>query len=416
MGTGTRAIVVGAGAPGLCAARELRAAGFHVTVVDGAVPGSGCSWGNAGLVTPSHFVPLAEASLLWKGLKWMLDPSSPFYLRPRLDFGLLAWLGRFAWAARRSNREAHTLVLRDLLIESRRRFDGLADLGFGFEARGLLMLHRSPEGKAGNDHEAELGQRLGLQPRRVAGAELEALEPGGLIRAGEAVLWPDDAHLDPARFTAALAEDAMAKGVAFFHASVSGFAAEGATVKAVRTGEGDLAGDVFVLAAGSASPMLAKTLGLKLPMQPGKGYSFDVAPSRLPRLPSILAEARVAVTPMGDRLRLAGTMELSGMDLSIARRRVEAIHRAPQDYLDLEVPPIPEPLQAGRPWAGLRPCSPDGLPYLGPFRRYPNLHAATGHAMLGIGLAPITGVLVAEAAAGMKPTLPLEPFRPDRFA
>jgi D-amino-acid dehydrogenase len=145
-------------------------------------------------------------------------------------------------------------------------------------------------------------------------------------------------------------------------------------------------------------------------MQPGKGYSIDVAPSRLPRLPSILAEARVAVTPMGDRLRLAGTMELSGPDLSISHRRVEAIHRAPKDYLALDLPPIPE-----QPWAGLRPCSPDGLPYLGPFARFPNLHAATGHAMLGIGLAPITGVLVAEAAAGSRPSLPLGPFRPDRF-
>ncbi len=408
--SGTQAIVVGAGAPGLCCARELRARGFDVTVLDGAAPGSGCSWGNAGLVTPSHVVPLAEASLLWKGLTWMLDPSSPFYLRPRLDFGLLAWLGRFAWAARRSNCEAHTLVLRDLLLESRRRFDGLADLDFGFEARGLLMLHATPAGRDGNVHEAELGQRLGLSPRVVAGAELEALEPGGLVRAGEAVLWPDDAHLDPARFTAALAREAEAEGVGFVTAAASGFVAEGARVKAVRTSEGDVPADVFVLAAGSASPGLARTLGLRLPMQPGKGYSFDLAPSRMPKLPSILAEARVAVTPMGDRLRLAGTMELSGMDLSIRRRRVEAIHRAPKAYLDLDLPPIPD-----APWAGLRPCSPDGLPYLGPFKRFPNLHAATGHAMLGIGLAPITGVLVAEAASGTAPSLPLEAFRPDRF-
>lgn len=411
MGTGTRAIVVGAGAPGLCCARELRAKGFDVTVVDAAAPGSGCSWGNAGLVTPSHFVPLAAPGLVWQGLKWMFDSASPFYIRPRLDFGLLAWLGRFAWAARRSNCEAHTPLLRDLLTESRNRFDGLAVLDFGFEARGLLMLHATPEGRAGNVHEAEHGAKLGLHPKLVSGAELEALEPDALIKAGEAVLWPDDAHLDPARFTAALAREAKAEGVAFVQASVSSFAAEGAAVKAVRTSQGDLAGDVFVLAAGSASPMVAKSLGLSLPMQPGKGYSFDAVPSRMPRLPSILTEARVAVTPMGDRLRLAGTMELSGMDLSIRRRRVEAIHRAPKAYLDLDLPPIPD-----APWAGLRPCSPDGLPYLGPFARYPNLHAATGHAMLGIGLAPITGELVAEAASGAPPSLPLEPFRPDRFA
>jgi D-amino-acid dehydrogenase len=293
-------------------------------------------------------------------------------------------------------------------------FDDLATgpsaLDFGFQGLGLLMLHATREGRDGCHHEAELAQRLGLQPRVVAGAELEALEPGVLIKAGEAVFYPDDAHLDPARFTAALAEEAEASGVAFIRASASGFRVEGGRVQALRVAGGDIDGDVFVLAAGSASPALLKPLGLKLPLQPGKGYSFDVAPSRLPRLPSILTEARVAVTPLGSKLRLAGTMELSGMDLSIQPKRVAAIHKAPKAFLDLELPPLPD-----APWAGLRPCSPDGLPYIGAFASIPNLIAATGHAMLGIGLAPVTGKLVAEVAGGTAPALPLGPFSPDRF-
>jgi D-amino-acid dehydrogenase len=414
LANGTRAIVLGAGAVGLCCARELRRAGFQVTVVDSGAPGAGCSLGNAGLVTPSHVVPLAAPGLVWQGMKWMFDSASPFYIRPRLDFGLLAWLGRFAWASRKSNCDAATPVLRDLLAESRRLFDDLATgpsaLDFGFQGLGLLMLHATKEGRDGCHHEAELAQRLGLQPRVVAGAELEALEPGVLIKAGEAVFYPDDAHLDPARFTAALAEEAEASGVAFIRASASGFRVEGGRVKALRTAGGDIDGDVFVLAAGSASPALLKPLGLKLPLQPGKGYSFDVAPSRLPRLPSILTEARVAVTPLGSKLRLAGTMELSGMDLSIQPKRVAAIHKAPKAFLDLELPPLPD-----APWAGLRPCSPDGLPYIGAFGSVPNLIAATGHAMLGIGLAPVTGKLVAEVAGGTAPALPLGPFSPDRF-
>ncbi len=407
---GSRAIVLGAGAVGLCCARELRHAGFDVTVVDGGAPGAGCSFGNAGLVTPSHFVPLAAPGLVWQGLKWMFDSASPFYIRPRLDFGLLAWLGRFAWASRRSTCEAATPLLRDLLAESRRMFDGLAPLDFGFTGLGLLMLHATKEGRDACHHEAELAQSLGLAPRVVAGAELEALEPGGLVKAGEAVFYPDDAHLDPARFSAALAADGAAAGVTFLRSAASGFRVEQGRVKAVRIAKGDLEGDVFVLAAGSASASLVKPLGLRLPLQPGKGYSFDVAPSRLPRLPSILTETRVAVTPMGQNLRLAGTMELSGMDLSIQPRRVEAIHQAPNAFLDLELPPVPE-----SPWAGLRPCSPDGLPYIGAFGAIPNLIAATGHAMLGIGLAPVTGKLVADVASGTAPALPLAAFRPDRF-
>jgi D-amino-acid dehydrogenase len=404
------AVVVGAGVVGLCCARELRRKGFAVTLVDREAPGSGCSKRNAGLIVPSHFVPLAAPGLLWQGIKWMLDPASPFYLAPRLDFGLLAWLGRFASASRASRCHAAMPHLRDLLAESRRRFADLAHLDFGLETRGLLMLHRTPEGREACHHEAELAVRMGLEARVVKGAELEALEPGGVIRAGEAVFYPDDAHLDPARLCAALAAEFTALGGRTVAAEAEGFELARGRAAALRTSQGAVEGDVFVLALGAWSADFARGLRLHLPMQAGKGYSFDLTPSRMPRLPSILTEARVAVTPLGDQLRLAGTLELSGMDLSIQPRRLAAIHRAPERYLDLDLPPLPP-----APWAGLRPCSPDGLPYIGAFPHLPNLIAATGHAMLGVTLAPITGELVAEIAAGEAPTLPLHPFRPERF-
>jgi D-amino-acid dehydrogenase len=357
---------------------------------------------------PSHFVPLAAPGLLWQGIKWMLDPASPFYLSPRPDFGLLAWLGRFASASRASRCRAAMPPLRDLLAESRRLFDGLAHLDFGLETRGLLMLHRTPRGREACHHEAELATRMGLEARAVSGAELEALEPGGLIKAGEAVFYPDDAHLDPARLCAALAAEFTALGGHIVASEADGFNFDGGRATALRTAQGPVEGDVFVLALGTWSSEFAPAL--RLPMQAGKGYSFDLAPSRMPRLPSILTEARVAVTPLGDQLRLAGTMELAGLDLAIQPRRVAAIHRAPAGYLNLDLPPLP-----ATPWAGLRPCSPDGLPYIGAFPHLPNLIAATGHAMLGITLAPITGRLVAEVAAGETPSLPLHPFRPERF-
>ena len=404
-------IVLGSGAIGLCCAHYLHGEGLEVTIVDRDAPGLGCSWGNAGMLTPSHFVPLAAPGMVAQGLKWMFDGASPFYIRPRLDLELARWLWHFNHAATATRVERAMPLLRDMSHKSLGLFRELAPLGFGLIEHGLVMYFNSEKGRQGCLHEAELANRIGVEARVLDVPQLRELEPEARVKALGGVFYPGDAQLDPSLFSAAMAADLAQKGVKFLRKEGRGFHIESGRLRALRTDEGDLAADTFVLAAGCWSALLAKDVGLSLPMQAGKGYSFDyVKPPLGLRFPSILAEARVAITPMGGRLRIAGTMELAGVDLSINRVRVEAIRRAVPRYFEVEMPAVPEPI-----WSGLRPCSPDGLPFIGPFPKVPNLIAATGHAMLGITLAPITGRLVADLVTGRRPSLNMDLISPDRF-
>jgi D-amino-acid dehydrogenase len=196
--------------------------------------------------------------------------------------------------------------------------------------------------------------------------------------------------------------------------TVSGFKVQGNRIVEAETTNGNLRADEFVLAGGSWSPHIVRSLGIKLPMQAGKGYSITYAQkANKPLIPFILTEARVAVTSMGDSIRFAGTMEIAGLGLSITQRRVDAILDSLKNYFGGF-----DNLNAsdGDVWAGLRPVSPDGLPYIGRFKSHSNLIAATGHAMIGISLATVTGKLVSEIARGAKPSIDLSLLKPDRFS
>ena len=180
-----------------------------------------------------------------------------------------------------------------------------------------------------------------------------------------------------------------------------------------RTARGEIEGDEFVLAAGAWTPLLLRPLGVRLPLQPGKGYSLTLAtPRERPVRSLILAEARVAITPMGQALRVGGTMELTGYDLGISPPRIRGILRSLSRYLPAFTP---EDFAGVPPWAGLRPCSPDGLPYVGRLKPFANLSVAAGHAMMGLSLAPVTGELVAQLITGERPSVELGALRPDRF-
>ena len=404
-------IVLGSGAIGLCCAHYLHGEGLEVTIVDRDAPGMGCSWGNAGMLTPSHFVPLAAPGMVAQGLKWMFDGASPFYIRPRLDLDLMRWLWHFNRAATPARMERAMPLLRDMSQTSLGLFHELAPMDFGLMEQGLVMYFNSEKGRRGCLHEIELAHRIGVEARLLDVPQLRELEPEARVKALGGVFFPGDAQLDPGLFSAAMTANLAQKGVTFLRKEGRGFRLESGRLRALRTDEGDLAADTFILAAGCWSALLAKEAGLPLPLQAGKGYSFDYAEPPLGlRLPSILTEARVAMTPMGGRLRIAGTMELAGVDLRINPVRVEAIRRAVPRYFEVEMPAAPDPV-----WSGLRPCSPDGLPFIGPFTKVPNLIAATGHAMLGITLAPITGRLVADLVTGRKPSLEMDLLSPDRF-
>lgn len=413
-----RVVIVGGGVVGLCCALQLLERGRRVTLVERGGPDHDCcSLGNAGFVSPSHIVPLSAPGIVGQALRWMGDPESPFYVRPRLDPSLLAWGIRFWLASRPARARRAEPVLRDLTIRSRELYVSLAERtgdAFSLTREGLLILFRTADAL---DHEAAVAARarsLGMPASVLDPPGVAALEPALTLDVIGGVHYPLDAHMLPERFHATITRLATERGGEFvWNADLLGFRVEGSRIRAARTARGDVEGDEFVVAAGSWTPLLLRPLGIRLPLQPGKGYSLTLAtPRERPRRSLILGEGRVAVTPMGGALRVGGTMELTGYDLRISPPRIRGI----LDSLARYLPAFhPEDFRHVRPWAGLRPCSPDGLPYVGRFPRYGNLTVAAGHAMMGLTLAPVTGELVAQILTGETPSVDPAPLRPDRF-
>lgn len=415
-GARNQVVIVGGGVIGLSSAYYALRAGLDVTVLEReAEKGDSCSMGNAGMVVPSHFVPLAAPGMIAKGLRWMLDPESPFYVKPRLSLDLARW----GWLFYRKSTAAHVAasreLLRDLNLESRRLFAEIAKEGdFGWSPKGLLMLCDSDKGLDGEAAVAAEAEEIGVEAKVLDSAGAAALDPGVTMKLAGAVHYTQDCHLDPARFMARLRERVTELGGTIeYGAPVDSLLSSGQRITAVKSGSRVFEGGRFVIAGGSWTAELLRQVGLKLPLQSGKGYSLTLTkPPELPQLCSIFAEAKVAITPMGDSLRFAGTMEVGGNDLSINRNRVHGIIKSVSRYF----PRFAESdFEGVNPWAGLRPVSPDGLPYLGPVEGLENLHAATGHAMMGLSLGPVTGRLMADLLTGSQPFRPIESLAVGRF-
>ncbi|MBL9130144.1 MAG: FAD-dependent oxidoreductase [Verrucomicrobiaceae bacterium] len=407
--------ILGAGVIGLSTALYCARRGMQVTIIDQKPrQRDGCSFGNAGMIVPSHFIPLAAPGMVALGLKWMLNPESPFYIKPRLDVDLMSWGLHFWKAATKARVEAAAPVLRDLSLLSRECFETLG-LDFGLVKRGLLMLCKKQHTLDEEAHMAEKANALGIPADVLDAKATAALDPAVTMDICGSVFFPKDCHLAPGSFISAVEAELVRLGVRFlWETEVSGFEVEGAALKAVKTSKGQVEGQEMVLCGGVWSAQLAKELDLKLPMQAGKGYSLTLAnPKQLPELCSICTEARLAVTPMEGALRVGGTMEMAGIDESITQRRVRGITRAfPQYFPVFEEKDFAEV----KPWSGLRPVSPDGMPYIGRTKRWKNLTVATGHAMMGLSLAPATGKIIAEVLCGEKSPVALDLMSPDRFA
>lgn len=407
--------ILGAGVIGLSTALYCARRGMRVTIIDQKPrQRDGCSFGNAGMIVPSHFIPLAAPGMVALGLKWMWNPESPFYIKPRLDADLMSWGLHFWKAATKARVEAAAPVLRDLSLLSRECFETLG-LDFGLVKRGLLMLCKKQQTLDEEAHMAEKANALGI-PAEVLDAKATAsLDPAVTMDICGSVFFPKDCHLAPGSFISAVEAELVRLGVTFlWETEVSGFKTESGALRALKTSRGEIESDEVVLSGGVWSAQLAKELDLKLPMQAGKGYSLTLAnPKQLPELCSICTEERLAVTPMEGALRVGGTMEMAGIDESITQRRVRGITRAfPQYFPAFEETDFAEV----KPWSGLRPVSPDGMPYIGLTKRWKNLTVATGHAMMGLSLAPATGRIVSELLYGEKPSVALDLMSPDRFA
>lgn len=408
--------IIGGGIIGLCSAYYLHKAGHQVTLFDQGPIADGCSFGNAGMIVPSHIIPLAQPGMLTKGMRWMLKSTSPFYVKPRLNAELLRW----GWLFYRHSTPAHVErsipLLRDLSLLSKTLYQELAaggNLSFGWQERGLFMLYKTAAAEREMAEEAEVANQAGVEARVLNGQQVQDFEPHARVEVRGAVYYPGDAHLNPTQLIHALVMYLQHEGVTILEKHpVTGFQTTNSRITTVHA-RGSYEVDEVVVACGAWSPGLARQLGLKLPVQGGKGYSFVLqnVTNNL-RVPAIMLEARATATPMGADLRFAGTLEVAGTDMTVNMSRVRGIVEAINQYY----PELPVAMPAvEQVWRGLRPCSPDGLPYIGRTGRYENVVLATGHGMMGLSLGPATGKLVSDIISHSTTNLDLSAFTPDRF-
>ncbi len=408
-------LIIGGGVIGLCSAYFLRKAGCEITVVDRSSEhdSTGCSYGNAGFIVPSHIIPLAAPGVMGQGLKWMLRSDSPFYVKPRLDLDLIKWTWHFQRAANQARVNVAAPVLRDISLRSKVLFGEMRkDLDFEMRCTGLRMLYQTEACRVEELEIAEFAAKLGIEANELTPAQVQSEESCLETNTIGAVTYSGDSSLNPSEFMRSLRRSLETSGVKFiYNTEVKQIELEGKSISGIRTELGVLTADEYVLAGGVWSQNLAKKIGLNLPLQAGKGYNVTVQnPMQQVSRPTILCEAKVAVSPFEGATRFGGTMELTGLDRTISPVRLNAIKKAVVRYFPNYNSSV---LEKPGPWVGLRPCSPDGLPYIGRTGKANNFIIATGHSMLGISLGPATGELVRDTI--LSDVYTSEPFCPDRY-
>jgi len=414
----SRVVIVGGGIIGLCTALYCREAGFEVTVLEqGGPDDKPCSWGNSGLIVPSHFVPLAAPGMVAMGLRMLPDKSSPFAFHMPPTAQQLAWSLQFAMRCKSSHVAASSPFLSDMNMLSRGLYEGLAGRlgGFAFRRSGMLELYQSQESLDHGAHVAETARNLGQDAEVLDRAGVHELEPDLKPECIGGVVFRDDAQIDPSAVLQSVKQHLDSLGVdIMLQARVVDFEASSDSVEAVVTEDDRVEADHVVVAAGTFSTDVCQALGVHVPLQSGKGYSFVVhEPPVQHKMPSILVDARVAVSPLEGRVRFGGTMEIGGQLGEIDAQRlggiVKGVRRYFPAYENVEMP-------SGEVWEGLRPCSPDGVPTIGHVPGWKNLVLATGHAMMGMSLGPATGLVVSQLLQGLPTTIDLRPAAPERFS
>jgi len=412
-----KAVIIGGGIMGLASAYYLLKSGWKVTLIDKGDLSDNCSQGNAGMLVPSHFIPLAAPGMISKGIKWMFNSRSPFYVKPSLDFSLISWGLKFMKSANQATVERVAPFLRDYHLLSKQLYKDLAKddgFDFGLEEKGILMLYKTEKAGEEEIHVGKDAQKLGLDVEMLTKEQVQAIEPDIKLDVLGAVHYHSDAHLYPyALFSQLLKYIKTHGGEVITNAEVTGYNIQAGEIKSVQTNNEIVEGDLVIMTGGSWLPQLAKLAGLSIPVMPGKGYSFMESNSQHKIVhPALLIEARVAVTPMNGQVRFGGTMELAALNNNINMNRVEGIvNSIPQYYPELQVE-IPA---KDKIWYGFRPCSPDGLPYLGYSKKLKNLIVAGGHGMMGISLGPATGKMVAELADRTTLSTDIKIYDPERY-
>jgi D-amino-acid dehydrogenase len=414
-----RVLVIGAGVIGVTTAYELRQRGFQVTVVDRR-PGVAreASYGNAGVVSTAYAGPWAQPGMPSKILGYLLSSASPVILRPSLDPAQWRWIARWLGECRLQRFRVNKARMQRLAEYSRavlHEVRGRHSIDYE-QSRGWLQLFRSEADVARAAPSIELLAQAGMAHRLLGADECRALEPAlvdGTPLAGGLHL-PEEEVGNCAYFTRRIKDLAQADGVEFrFDTTVTGLVVDGGRFSAARTAAGEIGADALVVAAGADSGRLLGRLGVRLPLYPVKGYSLTAQVSRHEFAPllSVMDEAyKVAITRMGNRLRIAGTAELGSRRLTLRDAALGTLLRVVRDWF-----PGAADYGRARPWVGARPMLPDGPPVLGA-TPVSNLYLNLGHGSTGWAMACGSARVVAHIVAGAEPQIDLEGLTLDRFA
>ena len=409
--------IIGGGVIGLSSAYYLQKEGYDITVIERGDISDGCSFGNMGYMSPSHFVPLASPGIISQGLKWMFNSTSPFYIKPRLNLDLMQWGYHFWKSSTAKIVEKNSPHLNAILQLSRHLINDMRnEIGdtFNMEEKGCLMMCKQQKTLDHEFHLADDAEKFGLKVERLNREAVQQLEPDIELNVAGAVLFKDDCHFNPGKMMIALKKYLEKKGVQFeLNTTVTGFEKAGNKISAIITNKGKFASDEIIVASGSWLPAVAKMMGIKLLLQAGKGYShtYNHVEKNI-KYPAILVDGRCAITPWGQKLRIGGTMEISGINNKVMLNRMQGIYNSAKDFypgLKIDFPP------ADKIWYGLRPVTPDGLPYIGRTAAYKNVIIAGGHAMLGISEGTGTGKIVSQLIKNTKTEIAIEAFNPHRF-
>lgn len=405
--------IIGGGIIGLCSAYYLAKEGYEVVVFDKSDMRDGCSYGNAGMIVPSHIIPLAQPGMIAQGIKWMFDSQSPFYVKPRLNVDLMKWGIQFYKHANLKHVEKAMPALCNLSLLSKDLYQDFAkqNNSFFYEEKGLLMLYKTEKTGEEIHHEGILAEKLGLEVDFLSKEEVSRLETGTATNVIGGVHYKSDAHVYPQKFMQFLKEELKKLNVIIHsQTTVNDFVLKNNQITEIITDKGNFAADEVVLATGSWSPHIAKKLNVNISILPGKGYSFTLNDqSHKPSIPTILCEGKVAVTPMNNDIRFGGTMEITHTnDTKINQNRLQGIVNSINDfYPDLKIE-MPKEQDT---WFGFRPCTPSGMPIIARDKKLKNLTLVTGHAMMGLSLAPATGKIVEEIISGKATSVDTQMFQ-----
>ena len=410
-----KVIVLGGGIVGLSTAYYLIQEGHEVTIIDKGRLDSGASHVNAGYLTPSHIVPMAAPGMISTGMKWMFNAKSPFYIKPRLDLDLIRWGLKFMKSCTNEHVQRSMKSILDINLLSKKLYLEMLKselFDFHLETKGLLMAYKTSQAEKKESEVSKWAKDLGIKVEQFSKEQVLKIQPDIAMDIAGAFWYKSDAHTTPELFINNLKDYLIKKGVRFkLENTVKYFQKNNKQIQKVITDKGIFEADEFVLSTGAWSQQILKDLGIKLFIQPGKGYRINVYKSTGITLPAILLESKVAVTPMDGFTRFGGTMEISGINHRTNIKRVQAIADSVTKYYPtLEIPKT----SITGVQSGLRPLSPDGLPFIGRHSKVKNMVLATGHSMMGWSLGPATGRLVTEVISSRKTSMDLRPFLPER--